>query len=225
MSGSVSSVTPSSVIAANGTTATSNDALASLTSNFNDFLNLLMTQLQNQDPTSPMDTSTFTTELVQFAGVEQQINTNSSLTQLISLSQGEETVQASSLVGKAVDVASTSLPLQNSTATVDYTATQNEPVEITISDSSGNVIRSAQVTATGTSNSWTWDGTSNSGVQEPDGTYSVAVSDGAPGSTTSLPFTVKGTVTGVVNTSGTVDLQLGSMSTDFSNIRQVSNGS
>jgi len=135
---------------------------------------------------------------------------------LISLFQGEETGQASSLVGKAVDVASTSLPLQNSTATVDYTATQNEPVEITISDSSGNVIRSAQVTATGTS---------NSGVQEPDGTYSVAVSDGAPGSTTSLPFTVKGTVTGVVNTSGTVDLQLGSMSTDFSNIRQVSNGS
>ena len=55
-------------------------ALTSLSSNFGDFLNLLMTQLQNQDPSSPLDTNQFTTEQVQFSGVEQQINTNASLT-------------------------------------------------------------------------------------------------------------------------------------------------
>ena len=88
-------------------------ALNSLSSNFGDFLNLLMTQLQNQDPTSPMDTNQFTTELVEFSSVEQQINTNTSLTQLIQLTQGGEMMQASSMTGKQVTVSSDHVPLQN----------------------------------------------------------------------------------------------------------------
>ena len=55
-------------------------ALATLSGNFQNFLQMLMTQLKNQDPTSPMDTNQFTTELVQFSSVEQQISTNSNLT-------------------------------------------------------------------------------------------------------------------------------------------------
>ena len=73
--------------ASSGTTATKSTgsaALNSLSANFGDFLKLLMTQLQNQDPTSPLDTNQFTTELVQFSSVEQQINTNTSLTQNVS---------------------------------------------------------------------------------------------------------------------------------------------
>ena len=69
------SATTSASAAANAT-----NPLVALSSNFNDFLQMLMTQLQNQDPTSPMDTNEFTSELVQFSGVEQQINTNASLT-------------------------------------------------------------------------------------------------------------------------------------------------
>src|SRR2546421_564140 len=72
-------------------------ALNSLSANFGDFLKLLMTQLRNQDPTSPLDTNQFTTELVQFASVEQQINTNSSLTQLIQLTQAGEVMQGSAM--------------------------------------------------------------------------------------------------------------------------------
>ena len=89
--------------AASGTSAatqTGATALSSLSGNFTDFLNMLMTQLQNQDPTSPMDTNAFTTELVQFSSVEQQINTNTSLTQLIQLTQGGEVMQASAMTGK-----------------------------------------------------------------------------------------------------------------------------
>ena len=62
-------------------------ALTALSGNFGDFLKLLMTQLQHQDPTSPLDTNQFTSELVQFSAVEQQINTNTSLTKLIQLTQ------------------------------------------------------------------------------------------------------------------------------------------
>ena len=80
--GTVSSSTTSS-----STSSSSSSALSSLDSNFQDFLSMLMTQLQNQDPTSPMDTNEFTSELVQFSSVEQQINTNSNLEQLITLTQ------------------------------------------------------------------------------------------------------------------------------------------
>ena len=92
---------------------TGNTALTSLSSNFNDFLKMLMTQLQNQDPTSPMDTNQFTSELVQFSSVEQQINTNTSLTQLIQLTQAGEVMQASAMTGKKVTVSSDHVPLQN----------------------------------------------------------------------------------------------------------------
>lgn len=51
-------------------TGSAADALASLGTNFNSFLQLLMAQLQDQDPTSPMDTNQFTSELVEFSGVE-----------------------------------------------------------------------------------------------------------------------------------------------------------
>ena len=59
-------------------------AKASLAADFDAFLLLLTTQLKNQDPLSPMEPTEFTSQLVQFASVEQQINTNRSLGQLIA---------------------------------------------------------------------------------------------------------------------------------------------
>src|ERR1700710_1432957 len=104
--------------------------MASLSSNFGNFLNLLMTQLKNQDPTSPMDANSFTTELVQFSGVEQQINTNASLTQLIQLTQAADVTQSSSLLGKQVTVQSSQIPLQNSKGTLNFTVPTAESVSI-----------------------------------------------------------------------------------------------
>jgi len=93
---------------------------------------MLMTQLQNQDPTSPLDTNQFTSELVQFSSVEQQINTNNSLTQLIQLTQAGEVMQSSAMMGKAVTVQSSQLALQNGQAAVNFTAPAAEPVSIVI---------------------------------------------------------------------------------------------
>lgn len=58
-----------------------------LANDFSQFLTLLTTQLQNQDPLDPMDSGEFTQQLVAFAGVEQQIQTNQNLEQLAALSQ------------------------------------------------------------------------------------------------------------------------------------------
>src|SRR5688572_32958290 len=67
------------------TTKTGDDALASLSGDYTNFLTLLTAQLKNQDPLSPMDATQFTQQLVQFSAVEQQINGNKKLDQLIGL--------------------------------------------------------------------------------------------------------------------------------------------
>jgi len=221
----ISSATNAAAAAALTSTSSGSttNALDSLTSNFNSFLNLLMTQLQNQDPTSPMDTTQFTAELVEFAGVQQQIDTNTNLNQLIQLTQGEETLQGSAMIGKQVDLNSTALPLQNGTGTIDYSATTaNEPIQLTVTNSAGTEVYTTNLTAPQAgSNSYTWNGQDDSGNQLPDGSYTIAM-QGTIGSTLSnVPFTVLGTVTGLVNNSGTIELNVGSLTTPLSQIQSL----
>ena len=206
------------------TPQTGTTALNSLSSNFDDFLMLLMTQLKNQDPTSPLDTNEFTSELVQFSGVEQQINTNTSLTQLIQATQGTEMIQASSMTGKQVTVDSDHVPLQNGKGTIQFTAPASEQVAIAIYSDSGNKLSDATMTATKGTNTWTWNGKDSSGHSMPDGSYKVAVAGAnADGTTSALTFSVIGTATGVKNQSSGVQLQVGALSVDFSKVQSVGN--
>src|ERR1700724_606127 len=81
--------------------------------NFNQFLSLLTTQLQHQDPLSPMDTNQFTQQLVQFASVEQQINMNTNLQTLVTLQQTAQDTQALAFVGQTVTVNGSTEALAN----------------------------------------------------------------------------------------------------------------
>jgi flagellar basal-body rod modification protein FlgD len=208
--------------AASATSSSAANPLVSLSSNFNDFLNMLLTQLQNQDPTSPMSTDQFTSELVQFTSVEQQINTNNSLTKLIQLTQGDELLQASSIVGKTVLVNTNQLPLQNGQATLQFTAPAAEPVAIAIYNSAGQQVNTVTLNATAGTNTWTWNGTDSNGNPVPDGAYTVSVYGGPQGTTPSaLTFAVEGTVTGVSAQNGAVNIDMGSASTSMSNVEQV----
>ena len=232
MSGSISSLSTSAqghsatTAAGSGsaTTSSSGNALSSLTNNFNSFLNLLLTQLQNQDPSSPMDTNQFTSELVQFSEVEQQITTNGSLTTLIQATQGSETIQASGVVGKQITINSPQLALQGGTGTVNFNTTTAEPVSISLTNSSGVDVKDVSLTSAAGANSWTWNGTDNSGNTLPDGVYTATVTGGTSNATaTAVPFTVTGTATGVTNANGVVSIQVGALTTPFSNIESVGN--
>ncbi len=207
-------------ITASGTSGPAN-ALQSLSGNFTDFLQMLMTQLQNQDPTSPMDTNTFTTELVQFSSVEQQINTNSSLNSLIQLTQSGQLLQSSSLVGHQVSLNSTTLPLQKGTGEVQFTAPVAEPVTVSITDASGTTISQSTVNAQQGSNTWTWNGQSASGAAMPDGAYNVTVTAQSGTTVTPVPFTVVGTATGLSKNGTSLNLQVGGVTTDISNVNSV----
>ena len=107
---------------------------------------------------------------------------------------------------------------------VQFTAPTAEPVAIAVYDDSGVKIRDASVTAVKGSNSWTWDGTDNTGSSVADGSYQVVVSGGnTDGSTTALPFSVSGIATGVLNQNNTVQLQLGALSVGFDKVLSVGN--
>ncbi len=220
----VSASSGSSGATSSSSASSSSGALGSLTSNYNDFLTLFTTQLQDQDPDSPMDSDQFTTELVQFSGVEQQVQTNSNLTQLIQLTQAQDLSQGSGEVGKNVSISGNVMPLQSGSATVNFDTPSAEPVAISITNSSGVDVKDVTLTSSAGANSWSWNGQSNTGVQEPDGAYNVSVMTGdSSGDTTAVPFTSTGTVTGVAKSGSSVDYSFGGMSLDESDIGSLSN--
>src|SRR3954449_7957535 len=102
-------------------TGSSSDSLSSsagstLAGNFQSFLTLLTTQLQNQNPLDPLDTNQFTQQLVQFAGVEQQLKTNDQLATMLSLQQTAQSTQALGFVGKTAVVDGATTRLSNRAA-------------------------------------------------------------------------------------------------------------
>src|SRR5277367_2332707 len=82
-----------------------------LAGNFNTFLTLLTTQLQNQNPLDPLDTNQFTQQLVEFSSVEQQVNMNANLQTLISLQQTSEATSAMQYLGSNVTLSGTAASL------------------------------------------------------------------------------------------------------------------
>src|SRR5512140_1915262 len=100
----IKSQTGTTPSADSGVTMKTTSDTATLASNFSTFLTLLTTQLKNQNPLDPLDTNQFTQQLVQFAGVEQQLKTNSELTTLVALQQTAQTTQALGFVGKTAVV-------------------------------------------------------------------------------------------------------------------------
>src|ERR1700744_3366520 len=91
-----------------------------LSSDLNSFLTLLTSQLQNQDPLSPMDSTQFTNQLVQFSQVEQQININSNLASLISLTQQSIASNAVNYIGKTIEGPSNNAPLTDGELKASY---------------------------------------------------------------------------------------------------------
>jgi len=181
-----------------------------------------MTQLKNQDPTAPLDTNQFTSQLVQFSSVEQQINANSNLNTLIGLQQGNQVLQSSALIGKTVHVTSSQIDVQNGSGSVQFSAPMATTANITITSPSGNIIKTATVQTAQGQNSWAWNGKDDNGHPVADGGYDIGVSLGkASGMAKPVPFTVSGVATGIEHGAAGTNVRIGSLLLPLTDVQSI----
>jgi flagellar basal-body rod modification protein FlgD len=147
---------------------------ATLANNFNTFLQLLTTQLKNQNPLDPLDTNQFTQQLVQFAQVEQQMKSNDQLAALVSLTKSAQATTALAYVGSTVVVDGSSAQLQNGQAS--WTLNVNKPVTATVvikDDATGQTAFSGTFAVNPGAQRFTWDGHGSDGKVWPAGSYTL----------------------------------------------------
>ncbi len=151
-------------------------AASSLADTFDTFLALLTTQLKNQDPLDPMKSSEFTSQLVQFSGVEQSIKTNQKLEQLVKLQVSNQLNSAVAFIGKTVEVISDLLLLKDGAAKISYGLDRNaSDTIISIVDQNGRAVRLVQGETGAGRHEFEWDGRDSKGAELPDGVYSFSV--------------------------------------------------
>ncbi len=197
-----------------------------LTKDFGDFLTLLTTQLKNQDPLAPMDSTEFTNQLVQFSQVEQSINTNQKLDDLLALQLGGLSNVALGYVGMDVTYTSAEMNFDGTRpVSINYGLEKNASIlKVNVYNETGQLIRSFDGPKTTGAQTISWDGKNSSGTTLPAGTYSVKV-DAADGQGT--PMTVKtavsGNVRGIESQNGVVFLLIGDRAVALNTVIQATN--
>lgn len=151
---------------------------ASLSQSFDQFLLLLTTQLKNQDPLSPMDSTEFTNQLVSFSQVEQQIKTNQSLSTLVKLTNTSQTTLGLSYIGLNVDLQGAQFEYPgNGSTSMAYTLPTDASIStVSVLDKDGNVVYTQNGNVTSGKHAFVWDGSDNqNGGAAPAGTYRLRV--------------------------------------------------
>lgn len=194
-----------------------------LASNFETFLELLTTQLKNQDPLSPLDSNEFTAQLTQMSGVEQQLLTNDLLTSLLAAQQGAGGLSgASNYIGKEATAAWSTTELADGAAQWSYElGTAASVARLEVLDGSGRVVWSGDAPSRqeGISD-FIWDGKTTAGAQLPDGgVYSLKVTaENAGGGTVESQVLTRGRVTGIELYEGQPYLTIGSSIVPLSSV-------
>lgn len=189
--------------------ATASGAASKLNADFDMFLKLLTTQMQNQDPLDPMDTSEYTQQLVQYSQVEQSIEQTSTLKSILASLGTQNLTQASSLLGKLVEADSATAGLTAEVpAQWSWEADRSvSTLTATIKDSNGRIVDTRTVEANGASGALQWDGATTNGKEMGPGNYTIELK-AKDSSGTEVPVTAHaiGTVTDVQLQNGAVTL-------------------
>ncbi|MCF8476841.1 MAG: flagellar biosynthesis protein FlgD [Pseudolabrys sp.] len=166
----------SSTTAASTSTTTSTTGVdsATIASNFTTFLQLLTTQLKNQNPLDPLDTNQFTQQLVQFSQVEQQMKSNDQLATLVAIEKSAQSTSALAYVGYTVVVDGSTTALTDSGATWSFNVTKPSTANITIKDATGQTAYTGSFAVNPGTQNFTWDGRGNDGTAWPAGNYTMS---------------------------------------------------
>ena len=194
-----------------------------LAEDFDTFLGILVTQLQNQDPLEPMKSQEFTNQLVQFSTVEQAIATNSKLDQMLQAQAGNRASQAVNYIGKEIAIEGNQAQLQQGQANFAYTLEDRaETVAVEITNAEGQRVRTLQGNTAAGRHEMTWNGETAGGRNLPDGVYNVQVYavDGE-NNTVKANTETRGRVTGFEVRDEQIHFQVGNVEVPFDKITAV----
>jgi flagellar basal-body rod modification protein FlgD len=215
-------VDPTSTSSTSSTSGSSGSSSQSLGQDA--FLQLLVTELKNQDPTQPQDPNAMITQMAQFSSLEQQTDTNTLLTsmqgQVSALYQG----QTANLIGSSVQVTSTALNLSGGTSSIGIDLpTAAAKVSLTIQNAQGQTVATLNPGAMAAGNQVvTWNGQNASGTQMADGTYTVKIAaTDASGNSVAATTTSMATVTAVNFSNGTIMVTAGGQQYPLSSINEI----
>lgn len=202
--------------------SSSSSSTTGIANNFDQFLTLLTTQLKNQSPLDPMDTNQFTEQLVQFAGVEQQLKTNDTLSSLLSLSAASTATNAVGFIGSTITADGATAQLSSGAAAWKVNSSAAGTATITIKDANGSVVQTMTRSLVAGDQSLGWDGKTSIGTTAPDGAYSVTI-DGrsVAGDALTVKTQISGVVDGVDFTSSVPSLKIGSISVPIDKVKGV----
>lgn len=194
-----------------------------LQDDLNQFLNLLVAQLQNQDPLDPMDASEFTNQLVQFSSVEQQIQANANLEKMITAQENTQAATMVNYLDTVIEAKGNEFYMLNNQAVATYTLPAGvDSNDITVQDASGNTMFTVKGETDAGLHRIGWDGSKNDGSTAPDGAYTLVVSaKDQDGNLMNVEQTVFGYVTSTGIKDGNVTLTMGDVETDMTNVVSV----
>lgn len=207
------------------TTATGSADATKLNADFNMFLKLLTTQMQNQDPLDPMDTAQYTQQLVQYSQVEQSMQQTTTLKSLLAAFGTQNLMQASSMIGAQVETNSAVSGLSAATpATWTWSSSRDvASMTATIKDEKGKTIDTFPIDATGAAGAFTWDGTTSNGKKAGPGNYTLELA-GKDASGTALTPTAHayGKVSDVEMSNGVVQLTINGNKVSTADLLRIS---
>lgn len=178
------------------------------------FLRLLVAQLQHQDPLSPQDSASFVAQLAQFASLEQSAETNHLLQSIESSYASTTRAGYTNLVGRVISARTDHVKMPTSAANGDLSVhleTAAENVEVAFLDASGREVKTVALGARGEGDvDVVWDGTDQNGVRVADGTYTIEVRATGPGGATVDAYAqIRGLVDAVEFRGGSVIFRIG----------------
>lgn len=212
----------SSSTTTNGTNSTVTGQSSSIANNFDQFLTLLTTQLKNQSPLDPLDTNQFTAQLVQFAGVEQQLKTNETLSTLLSLNSAQMATSAVGFIGSTITADGATTKLTEGEAEWKINVPRGGAATITIKDADGSIVRTATTSLVAGDQDYKWDGKTSTGAAAPEGAYTITVDAvDSTGQAMTAKTLISGVVDGVDFSGSVPGLKIGGITVPISNIKSV----
>jgi flagellar basal-body rod modification protein FlgD len=191
-----------------------------------DFLSLLVTQLQNQDPLNPMDSTAFTSQLAEFSSLEQLNNVNKNLEYLQMYQSSINNAQAVSFIGKNVYALGNSIQLEGGDNEEIHfeLSLDSSSVFINIYNEAGSLVKYIENGPMGEGDqSVEWDGTDNGGYTLPEGIYKFEVmAADVNGDKVPTATHINERVTGVTFKNGVTYLVAGGMKIPIGDVIEVS---